>query len=250
MKYPSFSNLVQIMQLFLYFGFSSNIIPLQSDKVDKHICSLHVLFSEATRMILSSCISWIHVLYQKLVNPFNPMTESEHLPEDIIAEILIRLPAEHVHQCRAICKEWNSLISTSLFNEMYLKHATPTLVFQQCTRHQKELFFTDEWGDMNNSLGKPTKQKICTSNVSSIKYNETPYLSFSCNGLIVFRKSLCAPNYSIFLRNSFTTIFNPITRQEITLHHRHKDNLRTILSPDRKRVSCAMASISKRMCRV
>ncbi|CAK8574257.1 unnamed protein product [Lathyrus sativus] len=50
---------------------------------------------------------------------------SLHLPFDLVADILCRLPAKHLIRLRCVCKSWNSLISAdSIFAKKHLRLST------------------------------------------------------------------------------------------------------------------------------
>lgn len=163
-------------------------------------------FSPFFRMISSCCEKLVDLIIPR------PKPPPKHLSGDIIAEILSNLAAEFVHQkCRRVSKEWNSLISSSYFNNMYLKRAstTPRILVHQWSKHKMLLYFIDEWGDMNKKWRKPRiiKQKLCASEINLKRH---ALLSFSYNGLLVFRTP---PQYTT------TILINPITQDKIILHN-------------------------------
>ena len=46
------------------------------------------------------------------------------LPEEIVEEILLRLPADSVKICRLVCKSWFDLIGDPSFINKHLRHVT------------------------------------------------------------------------------------------------------------------------------
>ncbi|KAJ4846042.1 hypothetical protein Tsubulata_002559 [Turnera subulata] len=52
----------------------------------------------------------------------------ESLPDEIIIDILSRLPADFILKCRRVCKRWRALTITPYFAELQLMRATPTLI--------------------------------------------------------------------------------------------------------------------------
>lgn len=48
-------------------------------------------------------------------------TSIEALPEEIIYVIFVRLPIKSLLKCRAVCKSWSSIISTSTFIDTHLR---------------------------------------------------------------------------------------------------------------------------------
>lgn len=80
-----------------------------------------------------------------------PREHSKHIPDDILIDILSKLPAQDLLHCRQVCRHWNSLISTPFFNDMYLNlGAVSTVILQQkeLTRrsngYQMKLLFLPE----------------------------------------------------------------------------------------------------------
>ncbi|OMO50101.1 hypothetical protein COLO4_38229 [Corchorus olitorius] len=55
----------------------------------------------------------------------------EVLPNEILVNILVRLPVKLVFQCKCVSKEWNGLISTESFRQLYVssKHAVSGFLF-------------------------------------------------------------------------------------------------------------------------
>ncbi|KAL1816659.1 hypothetical protein ACET3Z_019233 [Daucus carota] len=53
----------------------------------------------------------------------NPQRSLADFPEDIITEILVRLPVKSVLQCKSVCKPWLHTISNPNFIESHLHHA-------------------------------------------------------------------------------------------------------------------------------
>ncbi|KAF0911990.1 hypothetical protein E2562_012801 [Oryza meyeriana var. granulata] len=44
------------------------------------------------------------------------MTGAQHLPDELIQEILLRLPPRTIGRCLAVCKAWCSLVSAPIFH--------------------------------------------------------------------------------------------------------------------------------------
>ncbi|XP_057732882.1 putative F-box protein At1g32420 [Arachis stenosperma] len=60
------------------------------------------------------------------------MTEAEHIPEEIVANILRRLPPKSLIRCTAVSKSWRDLILTPSFISLHLRHSPPLLLLQLC----------------------------------------------------------------------------------------------------------------------
>uniref|UniRef100_M8C8H2 Uncharacterized protein n=1 Tax=Aegilops tauschii TaxID=37682 RepID=M8C8H2_AEGTA len=46
-------------------------------------------------------------------------TTVPHLPDDVLVEILVRLPARYIAGCRAVCRAWRSAISHPIFDRVH-----------------------------------------------------------------------------------------------------------------------------------
>lgn len=155
---------------------------------------------------MCACLTWIphcwNQLFGRILIHKNQVVKP--LPYDVIANILSRLPADQVFECRIVCKEWWALISTPYFVEMHFKRSTPTL-FMQCKSevnlNEYNYFFFDK------EAKKMMFKKIdCLLGQSMSK--KCPLLVGLCNGLLLFRvDSDC----------SLILICNPITRERVTL---------------------------------
>ncbi|KAL5578395.1 hypothetical protein UlMin_020094 [Ulmus minor] len=120
------------------------------------------------------------------------------MPNEIISNILSRLPAKDVFGCRCVSKSWCYLIDSPYFVKIHLNHSNETnsnrgLLLQD---KQNEL----HWLDLNNlksvvKLNLPIKFKDCEYQVLG-----------SCNGLL----ALSASDYLFAL-------WNPFTRRSINL---------------------------------
>ncbi|XP_057495107.1 F-box protein At3g07870-like [Actinidia eriantha] len=130
------------------------------------------------------------------------------LPDDIIIDILSRLPAECVLECRKVCRMWLALTSTPHFIEMHLKRATPE-IFVQClyypnlVKDELDLFIFYEGA----KKGKMIKKMRAGSIMYFLK-GQRPVLIGSCNGLLLFVSRSQKRTYGIC---------NPVTRQRVHL---------------------------------
>ena len=57
-----------------------------------------------------------------------------HLPDDVLVEILIRLPARYIAGCRAVCRAWRSAIPHPTFDRAHARR--PTAVAKVAARHE------------------------------------------------------------------------------------------------------------------
>ncbi|PSS28887.1 F-box protein like [Actinidia chinensis var. chinensis] len=131
------------------------------------------------------------------------------LPEEIIIDILSRLPADCVLKCRRVCKEWLALTSTPYFTKMHLKRAAPvifvqSLQFGNLERDELDLFIFDK-GDKEDKMMKKMR-----AGSMHIGVERMPILSGSCNGLLLF-KPMFPTNFALCF------ICNPVTWEQMTV---------------------------------
>ncbi|EEF52749.1 conserved hypothetical protein [Ricinus communis] len=161
------------------------------------------------------CFIWIVHIWKELLSIFPPLKGGDvrPLPNDIIFEILSRLPADEVLKCCSVSKEWKALVLTPFFSQAQLTRACP-IVFIQYRRpeshffmHGLDVFFLDQ-GAKNNRMIEKVYNKP-TLNMQKIM----PKLAFSYNGFIIFKE------YKSFSPSTIFFIYNPITQAEITLEN-------------------------------
>ncbi|KAJ4822157.1 hypothetical protein Tsubulata_020759 [Turnera subulata] len=135
---------------------------------------------------------WSSILY-KLAGVFaggkTKKLDTESFSDDVIIDILSRLPADHVLECRRVCKRWLALTSTASFAELQLKRATPAIVAGFYDGNLQGFY-------VNDALSP--RQQIIEQNCRLIT---------SCDGLILGKRD--SPSYDF--------IYNPITQDEITI---------------------------------
>ncbi|CAK8573317.1 unnamed protein product [Lathyrus sativus] len=110
----------------------------------------------------------------------NHRIPSPVLPEELINEILLRLPVKHLLQFKCVCKSWKTLISDPQFAKNHLR--IPSLT------NQKLVFFVAK--EPNKMVSYPLKQLLENSSIP-VKPDSVRYMKIhkyciigSCNGLL------------------------------------------------------------------
>ncbi|KAI5012342.1 hypothetical protein ZWY2020_024476 [Hordeum vulgare] len=62
------------------------------------------------------------------------MDSLPHLPDDVLVEILVRLPARYIAGCRAVCRAWRSAIPHPNFDRAHARR--PTVVAKVAAHHE------------------------------------------------------------------------------------------------------------------
>ncbi|KAF2319690.1 hypothetical protein P3X46_024411 [Hevea brasiliensis] len=127
------------------------------------------------------------------------------LPQEVIVEILLKLPVISLVRCTCICKSWYSLIKNAVFFSTHLKQGLSSandslFLLRNFYNHEEHLslhFDNDKFTEYMN-LDKPSKLKQYYSIIGS------------CNGLICFADSFWGCG------NAFT-LWNPCIRKTLTL---------------------------------
>ncbi|XP_026438148.1 F-box protein At3g07870-like [Papaver somniferum] len=133
------------------------------------------------------------------------------LPEEITLEIISRLPAEDVLECKLVCTNWRSLVGNPLFFKMHLHH-----VNHPVADSGKLGFIATSYIDPSNSFNLQylefNENHESIERITRVNYKppfgyETRFAGL-CDGLI------CLYRYKY---PGITYICNPITREYIML---------------------------------
>ena len=102
-------------------------------------------------------------------------TAAARLPPDVLAAILLRLPASDVRRFRRVCKEWRDVISDPIFIEAHQvqgpRAPTHTIMFVSSSgqRAGRGFLFDEQW-----------------RLTATFKAGEAESLVGTCNGLLCF----------------------------------------------------------------
>ena len=125
---------------------------------------------------------------------------SDYFGEEIITEILARLPFKSLLRFRCVCKSWRDIIAASHFVKKHLscKKNKSRLLFLQKHPQSIDYEVTNKVWDANRELQFPVQFPSCKSNWHVIR------VLGSCNGLICFEFE----SVGVFLCNPCTRDFN------------------------------------------
>ncbi|KAI9085145.1 hypothetical protein K1719_032856 [Acacia pycnantha] len=144
-----------------------------------------------------------------------------HLPLEIVEEILHRLPVKSIVKCTSICKAWNSLITLQTFIYDHLNRTIQapnhnSSLFFQCRKlispddprsvHQEETYSL--YSSINQQTDQFSVERFPLSHL--FEPNRYPLFVGACNGLV------CSVDYSP-LKSATIIIWNPSLRKYIVL---------------------------------
>ncbi|XVE78351.1 hypothetical protein DITRI_Ditri13aG0138000 [Diplodiscus trichospermus] len=159
----------------------------------------------------------------------------ERLPQEIVLEILSRLPITRLVQSKCVCRAWNSLIRDPMLVDKHFRRMVkndPSIISKGTDPIQKRLYFVDFSADQNNGnvfviamnvlsclLDVAAKHKVFHYHPKCKRISLThlsfarkklhmppPLLNFhllsSCNGLLCLKASRRSPGLCVY--NPFT----------------------------------------------
>ncbi|XP_059277731.1 F-box protein At5g62510-like [Lycium ferocissimum] len=106
---------------------------------------------------------------EDLINSSNDAME-RHFPEEIIMDILIRLPVRALLRFRCVSKFWKTLISTTEFKMKHLNHAKNNqnsqkyLISRRCPKDNSMLYYSSSLSlvqPVEDALGFPSNHRPC-----------------------------------------------------------------------------------------
>ncbi|QHO36533.1 hypothetical protein HN51_029819 [Arachis hypogaea] len=123
------------------------------------------------------------------------------LPDDIIAEILVRVPASSVVKFKIVCKSWNALISSPRFASDHLHRSTadPTMT-------RPRLVYRSDRGFKFFSVQSVYKNPSAPTEDACFQMDDDVHILGSCNGLI------CLTLLNRYRRWESIRLWNPCTR--------------------------------------
>ncbi|KAL3515686.1 hypothetical protein ACH5RR_022588 [Cinchona calisaya] len=176
------------------------------------------------------CFRWIHHLllnYGLITSLFPPYysRDIQQLPDDVIVEILRRLPADGIIRCLHVCRRWRSLVLSEYFRNLVLnerKSATKSILVldTKYLRAQGSIKYILDGGKREEELtflcidDQPisSRRGIKTSKIRvwpglEIARHYDRFIG-SCDGLLLFSDVRVQCRYFVF---------NPVTQEEISI---------------------------------
>ncbi|KAL3515685.1 hypothetical protein ACH5RR_022587 [Cinchona calisaya] len=167
------------------------------------------------------CFRWIHHLllnYGLITSLFPPYysRDIQQLPDDVIVEILRRLPADGIIRCLHVCRRWRSLVLSEYFRNLVLNERKPatksilvldTKYLRAGGKREEELtFLCIDDQPINSRRGIKTR-KIRVLPGLEIAQHYDRFIG-SCEGLLLFSDVRVQCRYFVF---------NPVTQDEISI---------------------------------
>ncbi|KAM5563080.1 hypothetical protein ABKV19_017994 [Rosa sericea] len=152
-------------------------------------------------------------------------TSMEALPEEIIHVIFLRLPIKSLLKCTAVCKTWNSIISTSSFIDTHLHlncrdgqllllqaFSSPANRREPFSLHRDNPSF-DEYTKLRNPFLAYDRTQAAISKKRSIALGSEPInVVGTCNGLVC----LVARDFTVLIWNPSIRKFVVLARPSVT----------------------------------
>lgn len=114
---------------------------------------------------------------------------SDYIPEEILQEILLKLPVKSLIRCTAVCKSWRSLIKSSTFVKNHLSHTIQsnhqndvhTLLLHKKVR---EGFYSVNWDNPTFGEHINVANPFVDNNSALKKRDVWPWVVGTYNGLV------------------------------------------------------------------
>ncbi|CAI9103571.1 OLC1v1002082C1 [Oldenlandia corymbosa var. corymbosa] len=140
------------------------------------------------------CLRWIwEILYVVIpaIEYSYPHETSVYLPDDVMINILSRLPAESLLACQKVCKQWRSLTSSPCFIRLFLQRVTPVIFMRVnfirtshgmlADGHETASFLFD-----HTTSGTLKIQKLKLKEDLMLPGDNYPLILSSCGGFLLF----------------------------------------------------------------
>ncbi|KAG8369028.1 hypothetical protein BUALT_Bualt15G0107600 [Buddleja alternifolia] len=152
------------------------------------------------------CYSWILHLFQRAIGDYDDVDYFSNVPDDIIENILSRLPAQTVGQCQKVCKKWHMLASSLHFIGLHQRNDVKPLTLMHVGVDHPRIFIID---------GKIKKE----CKLRALKELKHAKFMGSCNGLVLFASAYYFFKFFVFNPLSPKRRMTIINAEDPTLFH-------------------------------
>ncbi|XP_015938499.1 F-box/kelch-repeat protein At3g23880-like [Arachis duranensis] len=159
-------------------------------------------YDEMNRKPLRVTINAPKRLLSSTVTPSQPPSV---LPDELLTEILLRLPAKLLLRLRCVCRSWRTLISSSNFAKEHVQRsiaADPSLSGPRVAYHHSWEYKHNTFGDF--SLGSLFENPSEPPEVVFFEERRRHEIIGSCNGLLCLHESVDTLNNHVMLWNPCT----------------------------------------------
>ncbi|KAI7736913.1 hypothetical protein M8C21_032344 [Ambrosia artemisiifolia] len=133
--------------------------------------------------------------------------EDEVLPENLILDVLSRLPVKTITQCKCVCKKWRDLVSDPYFVDLHLSRSAKNgLMFHQYICHTPILELVEVEHKADDDRVTLNHVKSLNLHLSALGSHHQIIEVGSVNGLIC-----------LYLVADATYVFNPVLEEYIIL---------------------------------
>ncbi|PIA38343.1 hypothetical protein AQUCO_02800196v1 [Aquilegia coerulea] len=123
-----------------------------------------------------------------------------NISEDVLMEILCKLPVKFIIQCKCVCKPWRTLVTTTRFVKFHLS---------QANKKSPNLLLASSFHKNFYSLDCETCDECVRLNLDMPPLNRISIVG-SCNGLVCLSDD-----------KSYVLLWNPSTREHVIVHYDH-----------------------------
>ncbi|MED6137332.1 hypothetical protein PIB30_064023 [Stylosanthes scabra] len=159
-------------------------------------------YDESNRKPLTVTRNGIKRLLTSAVTPPQPLPV---LPDELIAEILLRVPARNLLRLRSVCRSWKTLISSSQLSN---KHVQRLIAVDPSLSDPRVAYNHPSWIYMNKKFGDFSVRSLVENpteptEVLRFEGRLCHHIIGSCNGLLCLLEG--------FFMNSRAILWNPCT---------------------------------------
>ncbi|CAN1816116.1 Receptor-like protein EIX2 [Linum perenne] len=137
---------------------------------------------------------------------------TDHVPEEVVADILARLSVKEIVKCRSVCKSWYSLISSNVFQSYHLNKSTA---------RNRSLVLVRDGIDFDNGKTEHYSFYLDDDDFPSTRVLELdcPFKAISLNSRIVgcCNGVVCFIDHTLDYNNDRAALWNPSIRKLVEI---------------------------------